>query len=347
MGATPIEWTDFSINPLRARLRDRVGHYCEKVSPGCKNCYSSRLQPRFGLPQFQEQRGNADVKSFLDETKLHEVLRRRKPTKFFWCDMTDMFGEWVPDEAIAMCFAAMAATTWHTHQVLTKRADRLREIVPKLYANDGAMLIEAAERLAPQIDACHIGEDDWKFPLPNVWLGVSAEDQARADERIPDLLATPAAVRFVSAEPLLGRVNLERVLWTQCERCGGSCSVPVPGGGRPCPACLEHQGFQRGGLDWVIVGGESGQQARQCDIAWIRSLVEQCRSAGVAAFVKQLGAKPVPLKPMRLPSWNASTGKPHRGWIDDTHHALSDSKGGEITEWPEDLRVREFPEAHP
>ena len=128
MGSTSIEWTDETINPLRARLnadQKRSGHYCEKISPGCKRCYSSKLQPRFGMPQFQEQR-RLDVETFLDPSKLHQVLQRKKPTKWFWCDMTDMFGAWVPNEMIAACFGVMAATPWHTHQVLTKRADRMR-----------------------------------------------------------------------------------------------------------------------------------------------------------------------------------------------------------------------------
>ncbi|HMI93941.1 MAG TPA: DUF5131 family protein, partial [Polyangiales bacterium] len=127
MGSTSIEWTDHSINPFRARLASGQGkgHYCEKISPGCKNCYSSRFQPRLAMPQFQEQRRRSDIEHWLDASKLNEVLRRKKPTKYFWCDMTDMFGDWVPNEWIAACFGVMAATPHHTHQVLTKRAARM------------------------------------------------------------------------------------------------------------------------------------------------------------------------------------------------------------------------------
>src|SRR5262245_47674811 len=112
VGETSIEWTDRTVNPIRARRKGTaatrggydsgVGHYCEKVSPGCKHCYSSEMQPRFGLPMFQEQRGG-DVQTFLDASKLEEVLRRKKPARWFWCDMTDLFGDWVPDEWIAAC----------------------------------------------------------------------------------------------------------------------------------------------------------------------------------------------------------------------------------------------------
>jgi protein gp37 len=276
---TSIEWTDHSINPLRARLRGldgdlqpvvNIGHYCEKVSPGCKNCYSSAFQPRFGMPTFQEQR-RLDVEHWLDSSKLVEVLKRRKPTKWFWCDMTDMFGEWVPIDHIAKCFAAMAATPWHTHQVLTKRPKRMRKAVKRLYLNDGELLLEAAGDVAGLISACHVGQDEWQFPLANVWLGTSVEDQARADDRIPELLETPAAVRFISAEPLLEEVTIWAFL--QGEVRDKSLAIL---GGPPMP-----------GLDWCITGAESGNGARPMQEAWVRSLRDQCSAAGVSFFYKQ------------------------------------------------------------
>lgn len=345
MGATPIEWTDHSINPIRAKLGARVGHYCEKVSPGCKNCYSSRLQPRFGLPQFQEQRGNADVVPFFDVSKLKEVLRRRKPTKFFWCDMTDMFGEWVPEGWIAACFAAMAATPWHTHQVLTKRAERMRTVVTEMYADDGARLVDAAEWLAGQISACHLGEDEWTFPLKNVWLMVSAEDQPRADERIHHLLATPAAVRGVSAEPLIGPLDLLEYLPITCaeravrhhHRTNHDCSGS--GAEAYCEECRFD--FGSASLDWVIPGGESGAGARECQLAWVDSLVQQCADARTACFVKQLG------KVVRFDREDDGQGL---GWgpyvrfhEDDDLMMTAHTKGGAIDEWPLRLRVRQFP----
>jgi hypothetical protein len=152
------------------------------------------------------------------------------------------------------------------------------------------------------------------WPLPNVWLGVSAEDQQRADERIPDLLATPAAVRFVSAEPLLGPLDLRR--WLE-----HSCSICRTFGVEDVTRCGPR-------IDWVIVGGESGHGARPCDLAWIRSIVEQCRDAGVACFVKQLGADPID----GLAGCSVWQGT---------------RKGSDMADWPDDLRVREFPEVRP
>jgi protein gp37 len=146
------------------------------------------------------------------------------------------------------------------------------------------------------------------WPLPNVWLGVSVEDQKTADERIPLLLKTPAAVRFVSYEPALGPVDFER--WVDRTTDGS-------------------------GIDWLIIGGESGPGARPCDIEWIRSAVRQCKAAGVAVFMKQLGAKPG--KSIRAPDSDHS-GRDYWEPI-----KLKSRKGGDPTEWPADLRVREFP----
>jgi protein gp37 len=297
---TSIQWTDHSVNPIRARLGNAVGHHCVKVSPGCTNCYSSQLQSRFRMPRF-EMGKRKDVEPFFDEKRLQEVLRRRIPTKWFWCDMSDLFGEWVPDEWIDRCFVTMAKTQQHIHQVLTKRPERMRDYCE-------------ARRLG--------------LPLPNVWLGVSCEDQQRADERIPILLQTPAAVRFISAEPLLGPIDLVRSVnrldW------------------------LDAASLKPGGLDWVIVGGESGPNARPCYVEWVRGIVEQCQAAGVPAFVKQLGAfvlwngiqggygdRPSNIWPAATPLIKQTTG--------NTWAALRDRKGGNPSEWPADLRVREFP----
>lgn len=287
MSRTSIEWTEHSINPIRARLNGRVGHYCEKLSPGCKHCYSSRFQPRFGLPQFQEQR-RTDVAPFLDTVKLAEVLRRRKPTTYFWCDMTDMFGEWVPDEWIASCFGVMAATPQHTHQVLTKRAKRMREWFEWIGSRHTGTLFGSAGAFG--VDVGPLNGITW--PLPNTWLGVSAEDQQRADERIPYLLETPAAVRFVSAEPLLGPIDFTRL---------GVSRMP---GDPPGPGELLSVDALEGTvstlqmartvhtapvacIDWLIAGAESGPGARPMQDDWVRSLRDQCANAGVAFFLKQ------------------------------------------------------------
>jgi protein gp37 len=221
---------------LRARNIETgaVGHWCVKITTGCKNCYSSGQQKPY-LTQLEFTAGNrAKVKLFLEERALAEVLRRRKPTRYFWCDMTDMFLEDYPVEWIDRCFEVMAKTPQHTHMVLTKRAERMRQYIWRL-------------------------ADSTPWPYPNVWLGVSAENQACADERIPLLLAAPAAVRFISAEPLLGPLDLSRYL---------------------------------SGIDLVIIGGESGSgpDVRRMDLDWARSLIHQCRQCRVAAFFKQAGS---------------------------------------------------------
>lgn len=183
---------------------------------------------------------------------------------------------------------------------------------------------------------------DWLDGRPpsNVWLGTTVEDQKRADERIPELLKVPAAVRFLSCEPLLegldllfGRNNRPGLLWKTCPTCEGSMSVPVPGGGKACPTCyplsqtVGAQGFVNAGINWIIIGGESGPGARPFHIDWARDLVRQARLAGAAPFVKQMGDNVV-----------ASHRDPTaRGML------LRAPAGGDPNEWPEDLRVREFP----
>lgn len=299
MGKTTIAWTDHSVNPIRYGK----GHYCQKLSPGCQNCYASRMQGRFGGSAFKGTGGEVppiadrqiEGHLWLDTDKLHEVVRRRKPTRFFWCDMTDLFGSWVPDGWIDDCFRAMFKSPQHTHQVLTKRPERMLSYCSKRWGTFN-------------------GKD--YPPAPNVHLGVSVEDQQRADERIPLLLQCPAAVRFLSVEPLLGPVDLG--LHLLCRHCDGHEDLQPKCG----PA-----------LDWVIVGGESGPHARPCNVAWIRSLVEQCKAAGVAVFVKQLG------KVVRS-ELRDENNPAYRGYMDATYR---DAKGGDPNEWPADLRIQEFP----
>ena len=363
MGSTSIEWTDFSVNPIRARRKGStatkggyasgVGHYCEKMSPGCRNCYASTLQPRFGLPLFQEQR-NGDTEVFFDASKLEEVLRLKKPARIFWCDMTDMFGRWVPNEWIAACFGVMAATPHLTHQVLTKRADRLPEWFAwaEKRGEDGAamfgddpldwrirqMIHVAARRQGADLNADRHQNHGGPWPLPNVHLGVSVENQGTADERIPRLLSCPAAIRWISAEPLLEAVDLERIDATKA----GWRSV----NGTPEPTAISAFGKWQdepvrarlqNGIDWVVVGGESGPGARPFNIDWARALVGQCRAADVPAFVKQLGSAPT-WDPDRADDWWKG---PHVDRLGAPRFA--DKKGGDMAEWPVDLRVREFP----
>ena len=332
MNATSIEWTDRSVNPIRARDKatGAVGHWCVKVSPGCKHCYSARFQPRRHMHDFVA--ANAEkVEPFLDRSKLEQVLRTRKPCRIFWCDMTDMFGEWVPDEWIDQCFAVMALTPHLTHQVLTKRPERMRAYLgdqnrmPRVeYLMDHpAWLSLPSARSFPRYPK------DW--PLPNVWLGVSVENQEAADDRIPLLLQTPAAVRFLSVEPLLGPVSLAPKAdrpYRMLSRWYGKEGFD-PTGSQPELTRMNSY-FPK--VDLVIVGGESGPGARACDVAWIRSIVEQCRAAAVPTFVKQLGGYAI-----IDPRYDRSA----LGWS----RRLRDLKGADMEEWPEDLRRREMPES--
>lgn len=270
MGATPIEWVrnaageqGHTINPIRFRNLEtgKVGHHCEKVSPGCKNCYASTMNggPYLcGLTYTAENTAKGEF--FLDGNALEQVLHRRKPTAYFWCDMTDMFGRWVPDKWIDQCFATMALTPQHRHFVLTKRAERLPEYFADIpYRQEVVGILAEYEsgidRFRLRLGNPEDGKPRWTLPLPNVWLGVSVEDRDhlwRADV----LRETPAAVRFLSVEPLLADLG-------------------------------EIHGLS--GIDWVIVGGESGPGARPMDPAWPRSIRDQCTSAKVPLFFKQWG----------------------------------------------------------
>ena len=273
-----IQWTDKVWNPVTG---------CTKVSAGCKNCYAERIADR-KLPG-----GGFTDRSFTDvrchPERLNVPLRWRKPRKVFVNSMSDLFHKDVRHEFMAAVFGVMAACPRHSFQVLTKRPDEMLGFFDWVSTRrDGVS--DVREYHLP-LDVCwaeavrHTGRLDIRdfdvWPLPNVWLGVSVEDQRTADERIPLLLQTPAAVRFVSYEPALGP------LWFRMHP-GRTCRCQVP-----CNGCAGlgddwHIALEEGKqLDWLIVGGESGPGARPCDVAWIRSAVEQCRVAGVPVFVKQ------------------------------------------------------------
>lgn len=331
-----IEWTDATWNPVRG---------CSRVSEGCRNCYAERVAARFSayasVPASLMGAPNRPFAGFarngrwtgrveLIPSKLDEPLHWRKPRRIFANSASDLFHERLSDEAIAAVFGVMAACPQHTFQVLTKRPERMRRWFELMEAKPGMVpdaevsgcilallrtwsigthpiaIKNAAQRVGPGHAPA--------WPLPNVWLGVSVEDQATADERIPLLLQTPAAVRFVSYEPALGAVVFDVARYGE-------------------------NNFMRG-LDWLIVGGESGPGARPFDLAWARSAIAQCREAGVPIFVKQLGAHP------RGEPWIKSNGR----WVQVADHpamagevVLANRKGGDPSEWPEDLRVREFP----
>lgn len=336
MGDTPIQWTDKTWNPVRG---------CSRVSPGCVNCYAERQAARFsgerhvrdcvdpGAQTWHWEPGpfagfvtrvNGHAawtgKVELIESKLEEPLHWRKPCKVFVNSMSDLFHEALDDEAISAVFAIMSRAPQHTFQILTKRPKRMLDWFSRSMVQDGV-----DESGCTRFGWCHANVEG-RWPLPNVWLGVSAEDQQRADERIPLLLQTAAAVRFVSYEPAIGPVDFDQISITVAPGFFGS-----PLGWHHRGQCHKAEGIPYPRLDWIIVGGESGPGARTFDIQWARNTLAQCKAAGVACFVKQLGKNPV----LSREADNA--------FIPDYEYRMEDSHGGDMAEWPSDLRIRQFP----
>lgn len=258
---TGIEWTDASWNPVTG---------CNKVSAGCKNCYALRDWPRLSAnpASIYFSREFTDVRCHTE--RLEQPLRWNKPRMIFVNSMSDLFHDDVPFEFIDQVFAVMALAKQHVFQVLTKRPVRMYKYLCDLHPGS-ARVLSIRQASVPFVALA--GNPAWpiRFPLPNVWLGVSVEDQATADERIPLLLQTPAAVRFVSAEPLLAPVDIRDYL---------EFYVPNP------PFQDKDAAF---GLDWVICGGESGPRARPMHPQWVRSLRDQCASTGTPFLFKQWG----------------------------------------------------------
>lgn len=339
MTDTAIEWTDKTWNPVTG---------CTKVSPGCAHCYAEGVADRFWSSQYEwirrvhpEDRARTQMRPrvFTDVMthgdRLDQPLRWKKPARIFVNSMSDLFHEDVSDEFIDRVFAVMALAPHHTFQVLTKRAERMRAYMAAHDRGLRWLVTIYRNHDGPAVDDCAYQESDavkWtRDGLDNVWLGVSVENQHFADERIPTLLQTPAAVRFISAEPLLGPVDL-----------GLNVGVPLADGTR-------WQGSLPL-LDWVIVGGESGPQARPCALEWINGIVKQC-SGAVPCFVKQLGAyvvsedRTMPASmandSSKLQSHHFSRLSPDEVWA--WRAGLQSSKGGDPSEWPSELRVREFP----
>ncbi|WP_020699566.1 DUF5131 family protein [Reyranella massiliensis] len=340
MGKTSIEWTRGDDGSAGATWNPIRG--CSRITPGCGGpnhqggCYAEKIAARFsgpgqpfeGFAERSAHGGRWTGKMALVDDMLTLPLRWKRPRRIFVNSMSDLFHDNLPDEAIDKVFAVMALCPQHTFQVLTKRADRMRTWFAERWQGTPAQRIKVGREIVdipaggetgrkhqveiaveavledfPKMtdtsnddlwtDAGSLKIRQYKWPLPNVWLGVSVEDRARKP-RIADLRATPAAIRFLSCEPLLeglGELDLT-------------------------------------GIHQVIIGGESGPRSRPFALEWARSIVGQCKASGVACFVKQLGAKPGD-----RPS-PQSCHEPIK---------LKDRKGGDWSEWPEDLRVREFP----
>jgi protein gp37 len=289
---TGIEWTNATWNPIRG---------CSRVSIGCTNCYAESVAYRFsgvgkpyeglmriGADGIRRREWNGQIRFV--EKHLLDPLKWKEPRRIFVNSMSDLYHENCPDRWRDPIYAVMAQTPEHTYQILTKRPERRREYLSSEFLED-----RIDDAGVQGFGWCHANAQK-RLPLPNVWEGVSVENCA-TKHRIDTLRQTPAALRFLSLEPLLedlGELDLS-------------------------------------GIGWVIVGGESGPGARPCDVDWIRSIVQQCKVANLPVFVKQLGAKPY-------------QGRDAEGvFVPDYEYFLQDRKGGDIEEFPEDLRVREFP----
>jgi protein gp37 len=275
---TKIEWAHHTFNPWMG---------CTKVSPGCAHCYAVRQTARRGVKWGPDGVRVKTSASYWLKPITWNRRAEREQTRFrvFCASLADVFEE----NAQVSCWRGA-----------------LFELIERTPFLDWLLLTKRPENISGMI-ATAIGRRRWNA-LPNVWLGTTVESQEYVDQRIPELLRNPAAVHFLSCEPLLGAVRLDHWL--------GAGEVE--------------------GIDWVIVGGESGPWARPCHSDWVESLVEQCRASDVAPFVKQLGANPAwPIVEHQIAVDDFEDGP---AWV-----TLSDSKGGDWNEWPEALRVREFP----
>jgi protein gp37 len=280
-----IEWCDASWNPIRAqRTSDgRMGHFCIHASEGCRNCYAEAINHRLGTGiDFKAQNRN-EVEIVVPDKALMEPLKWKRPRKIFVCSMSDLFGDFVPDEAIVRVLAVAAYCRHHTFIILTKRANRMRAYLSAHNTRHEVWQAMYKMNLTPAW--WYGGAVPGNWPLPNVWFGVSAEDQANADERVPELLNTPAAVRFVSLEPLLGPIHLGYLGWPNGQRLRRTGYNALIGARYHAGSMVE----KLPKLDWVIVGGESGPKARPMDPNWVRQLREGCLHTGIPFFFKQWG----------------------------------------------------------
>lgn len=323
---TAIEWTDATWNPVRgcSHVSEGCRHcYAATMAARIVRMGRGKSTPYDGLVRVVGGEARWTGAVSFDAEKLAEPLKRRKPTRYFVNSMSDLFHDGFSDEQIAAVFGVMAATPQHTFQILTKRPRMMREWFEWIAreaqeCNGGIGMTPAArcfveaQRREPQPD--HMDQTEpprpkrkrgtklttrhgpvdrsmsASWPLPNVWLGVSVEDQDAADKRIPDLLATPAALRFVSAEPLLGPLDVAKYMWPVHWSWDSRYATPQEALAAGARAEKRRQALvsaHAAFLDWVIAGCESGRGARPCEVDWLRSLAVQCKAAGVPFFLKQ------------------------------------------------------------
>jgi protein gp37 len=335
MRNTKIEWCHHTFNPWWG---------CTRVSPGCEHCYAEAFAKRTG----------------------HQVWGVKAPRRLFGDEHWAEPLRWDAAAAAAgerrRVFCASMADVFEDREDLEDQRARLYRLTRDTPWLDWLLLTKRPENAERLWENAQADADGFCLPSPwraNHWFGTTAEDQQRATERLPHLLAPPAAVRFVSYEPALEAVDLSR--WMACPKCRGSGREPSLAfqaigeeveTGLPCTRCLgsgqdcrpgvaTHEAFGvRGqvfrGIDWMIVGGESGPEARPCDVQWIRDVVRQSKAARVPVFVKQLGSR---IRWGNLGGDSGSAGQSRSAG------GITHAKGGDPSEWPEDLRVREFPPA--
>lgn len=371
MSKTKIEWTDAVWNPVTG---------CSKVSSGCANCYAEREWRRLAGNPMTAYYGRKFNDVEYHPNRLEQPLRWKRPRKIFVNSMSDLFHDLVPDLFIINALSVMAEAQQHTFMILTKRPERMKELFNRKTTPNDVWL--------PTTKGVSCEKPVW--PLPNVWIGVSVEDQAAADKRIPILLQVPAAVRFISAEPLLGPLDLRP--WIKRYYHGGKPKMkeetyllPPSKTGKPTllqysreidpngvqredrvylttdysTARLYAMGYGNGGvyravpdlpleddpdclekglsfqtpqalivslshpvIDWVIVGGESGPNARPMHPDWARNLRDQCQAAGTKFFFKQWGEYCAPSQMMD---------ETHRAW--DCHHGTENCWNEEDPRW--------------
>lgn len=302
---TGIQWTDATWNFIRG---------CGRKSPGCENCYAEVVANRFsgpgqpfeGLITLGQKGPRWNNKIKLVPEKMDQPLRWTRKRMIFVNSVSDLFHKNVPFEFIAASFGVMAEANKHIFQILTKRPERAKVFF-------GWLTAEATSRGTTMVDVCldeaakvtkrkKLSGPQPAWPLSNVWLGVSAENQATADDRIPKLLMLPAAVSWVSYEPALGPVNFYGWLGSQPAKSGSNIGSTI---------------------DWIVVGGESGSNARKFHWKWAEDVVMQCKNSTTKVFVKQMGTNP-DMTGANVPP-------------------LTSRKGGDMAEWPTTIQVREYP----
>ena len=273
---TGIEWTDATWNPTTG---------CDRTSPGCDHCYALAQAGRLKLMGSARYQNDGDprtsgpgFKATTHPEALDQPLRWRRPRRIFVNSMSDLFHPDIPDDFIARVFAVMALADQHTFQVLTKRPQRMEHVIGGAPSQSRVSIRETVRGYAEDMRPGGMTEM-MPWPLPNVWLGTSVESQQYAF-RARHLLNTPAAVRFISAEPLLGPLDLSEYLrpWRYADP-----------GDLTGPEVRTTPGWPQPRLDWLIVGGESGRSARPMDPQWARDLRDQAQAAGTAYHFKQWG----------------------------------------------------------